>query len=103
MESFNLRNFNRAIRKAEGVRHFALVPLGDDSKEPGTRESLRMLYGIEPVFFDPLDPQFSGYSNVLRAIVREVNPLAREPLRRDVELLQRMTDMNIKKRFTGDL
>ena len=103
MESFNLRNFNRANRKAEGIKHYALVAMDDDDKEPGTRESLRLRYGIEPVFFRQLDSQFSGYSNVLRAIVREVNPLVREPLRRDVELLQRMTDMNIKKRFTGDL
>jgi hypothetical protein len=40
---------------------------------------------------------------VLRMVVRDVRSLIPESIRRDVERLQRMTDINIKKRSPGDL
>lgn len=103
MEGFNLRNFNRVRRQIEGVRHYALIALDDADKEPGERVNLNLRYGVEPIFYKVIDKAYSGYSNVLRMMVRDAKPIIRESIRRDVELLQRMTDANIKKRSTGDL
>jgi hypothetical protein len=103
MEHFNLRNFNRVHRIHGNLKHFALVPLDDIKKEPGARTSLRTRYGIEPVFFNKIDKTFSGYAGVLRSILRSARPSDQEPIRRDVEMLERITNMNINARLTGEL
>jgi hypothetical protein len=103
MEGFNLRNFNRVRRQFEGVRHYAFIAMEDADKDSGERANLNLRYGVQPIFFKRVDAQFSGYSNVLRMVVRDVRSLIPESIRRDVERLQRMTDINIKKRSPGDL
>jgi hypothetical protein len=59
---FNLGNFNLAPRGAAEVIHFSIVALGKKDKEPAYRAWYNMKYGIQPVFFDGIDSNFSGYS-----------------------------------------
>jgi SIR2-like domain len=73
---FNLNDFDRVNRKIGAVHHFALVPNNDPKKEAGERMSLRRRYGVEPVFYNPHDAQYSGYAMALRRLRQDVPPSA---------------------------
>jgi hypothetical protein len=79
-EKFSLRIFQRTHRCISGIRHFAVVALEERNAEGPIRSSFRQQYGIEPVFFQPLDSNFSGYSVLIGDIVsRTVNAANEAP------------------------
>lgn len=113
-EGFNLRNFNRAHRDGSQTPHFALLALaeGDREKEEVLRSNYAMRYGVDPVFFDPIDSTFTGHSNVIGKIVSDLAPavtggtVGRQDsttIADDVAQLEALTTLNIKKGATGEL
>jgi hypothetical protein len=113
-EGFNLRNFNRAHREQSQTPHFALLELagGDREKERRLRTTFRAKFGVDAVFFDPVDGVYSGYSRAIEGIVKDALPPPE--LRRiasndsigiagDVEKLDALTNLNMKKNATGEL
>jgi hypothetical protein len=126
------RVFFLAKRSVSGLRHFAVLPLQDRGEEETSRSSYRLQYGVEPIFFDPADANFSGYSAVVADILShtescvvasvpvatstvesqvEEKPTKSEiasgerqaSLRKDVERLKGLTRMNVQKTKTGAL
>jgi hypothetical protein len=113
-EQFNLRNFNRAHRKESQTPHFALLELasGDTEKERRLRSTFKAKFGVDAVFFDPIDQSYSGYSKAIGAIVKDISPSLE--LHRiasadslgiadDVAKLEALTILNMKKNATGEL
>lgn len=49
-------------------RHFGVLPLADGVPEAGERVRLELTYGIQPVFFSPVDEKYSGYGQLLKMI-----------------------------------
>jgi SIR2-like domain len=70
------RIFILANRGISALRHFALLPLKDRGEEETLRSSSRQQFGIEPVFFDPVDTNFSGHSVVVADIVLRTSTAA---------------------------
>jgi SIR2-like protein len=133
MDGFNLRNFQRVNPQFARVRHYALVAIEDPSKEVGERMVYNVRFGVEPIFYTKQDAQFSGYSDALRQIRRDVLPLAipavaepqemqgqipEEPIvsvqvvdeenrglavQRDLATLEQITERNIQLQIDGDL
>lgn len=112
-EKFNLGNFNRAQRDGSETPHFALLALADKDrdKERVLRTTYKIQYGIDPVFFDSVDLTFSGYSELIERISRDVPPRTRQAsvrqpdlptLANDVAQLEALTIMNVKKGATGE-
>jgi hypothetical protein len=126
------RAFFEANRSVAKLRHFALVALEDRTEEETSRSSFRSQYGIEPIFFDQVDANFSGFSAVIADILSHTGTravatapvaistkesqieekLAKAPnasgqhpasLRKDVEHLKILTRMNVQKTKTGAL
>lgn len=113
-ESFNLRNFNRAHREGSQTPHFALLALADTDrdKERVLRTGYAAKYGVDPVFFDPVDWKYSGYSNVIENIAQDISPpVARGAVGQghspsyadDFARLEALTTLNMKKGATGEL
>ena len=82
----------------DGTRHFAIVELRSQSEEGPQRSLFRERYGIEPVFFEKKDANYSGFSAVIESLVSETVTLAS-----DVERLKALTRLNIQRTKTGDL
>lgn len=49
-------------------RHFGVLPLADADSEMAHRAQLGITYGIQPVFFSPVDEKYSGYGQLLQMI-----------------------------------
>jgi hypothetical protein len=75
---FNLNNFNRAVRDGYATPHFALIALDDSRDEAGFRRECKVKYGVDPVFFRPMDSQYSGYGALVRKMVGDTVPDATE-------------------------
>lgn len=113
-EEFNLKNFNRAHRDGSQTPHFALLALADADSEKETvlRSRYAMKYGVDAVFFDPVDSMFTGHSNVIGRIVRDISPpimggtVGRQDptsVADDVAHLEALTATNMKRGATGEL
>lgn len=64
-----LTGFRTAKREfALHSRHFGVLPLADGVPEAGERVRLEVTYGIQPVFFSPVDEKYSGYGQLLQMI-----------------------------------
>jgi hypothetical protein len=64
-----LTGFRTAKREfALQSRHFGVLPLADGVPESGERVRLELTYGIQPVFFSPVDEKYSGYGQLLQMI-----------------------------------
>jgi hypothetical protein len=64
-----LTGFRTAKREfALHSRHFGVLPLADGVPEAGERVRLEVAYGIQPVFFSPVDEKYSGYGQLLQMI-----------------------------------
>jgi SIR2-like domain/CHC2 zinc finger len=113
-EGFNLGNFNRAHRDGSQTPHFALLALADKDrdKERVLRASHKAKYGIDLVFFDSIDSNYTGYSKVIEKIAHDIPPPAARGLvgqpesptvANDVAHLKALTVLNIRKGATGEL
>jgi hypothetical protein len=113
-ESFNLKNFNRAHREGSQTPHFALLALADTDrdKERVLRTGYATKYGVDAIFFDPVDSGYTGYSRVIGRIAHDVSPpTTRHAVGRedsdasadDVAHLEALTMLNMKKGATGEL
>ena len=97
-EKFSLRAFHHDQQTVDGTRHFAIVELKGQSEEGPQRSLFRERYGIEPVFFEKKDANYSGFSAAIECLVTETATLAS-----DVERLKALTRLNIQRTKTGDL
>lgn len=59
-------------------RHFGVLPLADGVPEAGERVRLELTYGIQPVFFSPVDEKYSGYGQLLK-MIKELTQAAPSP------------------------
>jgi SIR2-like domain len=129
---FNLRDLHLAHRDTQFEGHFAVVAISDSGMETALREESIAEWGVDPVFYRPIDEKHSGYSSVIQTIANEcgapaeqamlsvaalpveiINPplqQAGEPamanladVSADLQHLERLTTDNLRKRSTGDL
>lgn len=109
-------------------RHFGVLPLAEGASEMAQRAQLGVTYGIQPVFFSPVDEKYSGYGQLLQMIKDQMqtnltarlappDSVAPEPLTarnlgvealssgesEDVNSLQKLTKNNLRKHRTGGL
>jgi SIR2-like domain len=74
-----LSGFRTAKREfALHSRHFGVLPLADGVPEAGERVRLDVTYGIQPVFFSPVDEKYSGYGQLLQ-MIKELTPISPGP------------------------
>jgi hypothetical protein len=59
-------------------RHFGVLPLADGVPEAGERVRLELTYGIQPVFFSPVDEKYSGYGQLLK-MIKELTQTSTSP------------------------
>jgi hypothetical protein len=55
------------------LRHFAIMPLDDPARESTVTVSMRMEYGIEPVFFPHTGTSFAEYDDLLSTLKADVS------------------------------
>ncbi len=122
-----LSGFRTAKREfALHSRNFGVLPLADGIPETGERVRLEVTYGIQPVFFSPVDDKYSGYGQLLQMIKEftQTSPspsfvppdgVAPQPASRrtpaaegrpenesaDVHSLLKLTKENLRKHRTG--
>jgi hypothetical protein len=109
-------------------RHFGVLPLAEGASEMAQRAQLGVTFGIQPVFFSPVDEKYSGYGQLLQMIKDQtqasLNPrlatpdsVAPEPQTArslgvealssgessDVNSLLKLTRNNLRKHRTGGL
>jgi hypothetical protein len=109
-------------------RHFGVLPLAEGASEMALRAQLGVTFGIQPVFFSPVDEKYSGYGQLLQMIKDQtqtsLNPrlatpdsIAPEPQTArdlgvgalssressDVNSLLKLTRNNLRKHRTGGL
>jgi hypothetical protein len=132
-EKFYLRQLSLAHRDHLSVGHFALLALNDPSVETAKRAENSAEYGFESVFFDPIDTRYTGLSNIIQEMANTFRPdaaiaaaavlpaeievmqqadpngateaVVMDPadVTADVQQLERLTAVNLRKRSTGDL
>jgi hypothetical protein len=79
-EKFNLRELNLAHRETQAVGHFAVLAMNDVDMETALRAAYSAEYGVESVFYDPVDAKYTGHSNVIQSIANEFRTRIEQPM-----------------------
>jgi hypothetical protein len=79
-EKFNLRELHSAHSETQAFGHFAVLAINDSEMETALRAEYTAEYGVESVFYDPIDAKYTGYSNVVQKMANELRAPVEQPM-----------------------